>query len=82
MVDLPPKAGRFGVVSGVEVLRALDRLDITTRRAVEVVNWTNEEGARFQLSMLCSPGGPSYRNCATMKSMNARTFGDRWRVCG
>src|ERR1051326_699013 len=59
-LDTQAKGGRFdgilGVVSGMEVLRTLDRLAITTRRAVEVVNWTNEEGARFQPSMLCSLG--------------------------
>src|SRR5262249_44587027 len=59
-LDTQAKGGRFdgilGVVSGMEVLRTLDRLEITTRRAVEVVNWTNEEGARFQPSMLCSLG--------------------------
>src|SRR5262249_58317773 len=59
-LDTQAKGGRFdgilGVVSGMAVLRTLDRLAITTRRAVEVVNWTNEEGARFQPSMLCSPG--------------------------
>jgi N-carbamoyl-L-amino-acid hydrolase len=59
-LDTQAKGGRFdgvlGVVSGIEVLRTLDRLAIATRRAVEVVNWTNEEGARFQPSMLCSLG--------------------------
>jgi len=55
-LDTQAKGGRFdgilGVVSGMELLRTLDRLDVQTRRAVEVVNWTNEEGARFQPSML------------------------------
>src|ERR1700741_9380 len=46
-LDTQAKGGRFdgilGVVSGIEVLRTLDRLAITARRAVEEVNWTNEE---------------------------------------
>ncbi|WP_409259178.1 hypothetical protein [Paraburkholderia sp. WSM4177] len=29
------------------MLRALDRAGIATRRPVEVVAWTNEEGSRF-----------------------------------
>jgi N-carbamoyl-L-amino-acid hydrolase len=38
------------------ILRTLDRAGLPTTRAIEVVNWTNEEGARFQPSMLCSLG--------------------------
>jgi N-carbamoyl-L-amino-acid hydrolase len=57
-LDTQANGGRFdgilGVVSGIEILRTLDRLGIATRRAIEVVNWTNEEGARFQPAMLCS----------------------------
>lgn len=67
--DLPPvlvgshldtqwAGGRFdgvlGVLAGLEVLRTLDDLGMGTRRAIEVVNWTNEEGARFSPPMLCS----------------------------
>ena len=59
-LDTQAKGGRFdgilGVLCGIEILRTLDRLAITTRRAIEVVNWTNEEGARFQPPMLCSLG--------------------------
>ena len=59
-LDTQANGGRFdgilGVLSGIEILRTLDRLAITTRRAIEVVNWTNEEGARFQPPMLCSLG--------------------------
>ena len=57
-LDTQAKGGRFdgilGVLSGMEILRTLDRLGTRTRRAIEVVNWTNEEGARFQPPMLCS----------------------------
>ncbi|GJD53399.1 N-carbamoyl-L-amino-acid hydrolase [Methylobacterium crusticola] len=67
--DLPPvligshldtqwAGGRFdgilGVLAGLEVLRTLDDLGLSTRRSIEVVNWTNEEGARFSPPMLCS----------------------------
>jgi N-carbamoyl-L-amino-acid hydrolase len=59
-LDTQAKGGRFdgilGVLSGIEVLRTLDRFAVPTKRAIEVVNWTNEEGARFQPSMLCSLG--------------------------
>ncbi|MEQ9138240.1 MAG: Zn-dependent hydrolase [Thalassobaculum sp.] len=46
--------GILGVMAGLEILRALDDAGIATRRAIEVVNWTNEEGGRFPPPMLCS----------------------------
>jgi len=39
--------GPLGVLAGLECVRALDRAGVRTRRPVVVVNWTNEEGARF-----------------------------------
>ena len=39
--------GAYGVVAGLEVMLALDDAGITTRRAIEVMIWTNEEGSRF-----------------------------------
>lgn len=39
--------GAFGVVAGVEVLRALDDAKLATERPIDVVAWTNEEGCRF-----------------------------------
>ncbi len=57
-LDTQAAGGRFdgivGVLGGLEVLRSLDDLGIETRRPVEVVNWTNEEGARFTPPMLSS----------------------------
>ena len=56
--DSQAKGGRFdgplGVIAGLEVLRTLDERGIKTKRAIEVVNWTNEEGARFPPPMLAS----------------------------
>ncbi|MEH2529043.1 N-carbamoyl-L-amino-acid hydrolase [Bradyrhizobium sp. AZCC 1588] len=50
-LDTQAPGGRFdgvlGVLAGLEVVRTLNRAGIRTRRAIEVVNWTNEEGARF-----------------------------------
>ena len=57
-LDTQWAGGRFdgilGVLAGLEVLRSLDDGGIETLRPIEVVNWTNEEGARFQPPMLCS----------------------------
>jgi N-carbamoyl-L-amino-acid hydrolase len=50
-LDTQAPGGKFdgvlGVLAGLEAVRTLDRAGIRTRRAIEVVNWTNEEGARF-----------------------------------
>lgn len=50
-LDSQPSGGRYdgalGTLSAFEVLESLEDAGITTRRAVEVVAWTNEEGCRF-----------------------------------
>ena len=57
-LDTQPFGGRFdgvfGVLAGLEVLRTLNDAGIRTIAPLEVVNWTNEEGARFAPSMLAS----------------------------
>ena len=51
-MDSQPQGGRFdgiwGVVAGMEALTALHDAGVVTRRAVELVAWTNEEGGRFR----------------------------------
>ncbi|HEY4541463.1 MAG TPA: M20 family metallo-hydrolase [Noviherbaspirillum sp.] len=39
--------GAYGVIAGIEAMRALDDAGIRTRRPIEVAVWTNEEGSRF-----------------------------------
>ncbi|MFW6345501.1 MAG: M20/M25/M40 family metallo-hydrolase, partial [Halomonas sp.] len=50
-LDSQPSAGAYdgtlGVVAGLAVLRALATQSVSHARPVEVVSWTNEEGARF-----------------------------------
>ena len=57
-LDTQAAGGRFdgilGVLGGLEVLRTLRDAGLDTKRAIEVVNWTNEEGARFYPPMLAS----------------------------
>ena len=51
-LDSQPTGGKFdgayGVLAGFEVLEAMQHVGVTTRRAVELVCWSNEEGSRFQ----------------------------------
>ncbi|KAK0717577.1 hypothetical protein B0T26DRAFT_645918 [Lasiosphaeria miniovina] len=57
-LDTQPSGGRYdgilGVLAGVEMLRILNERDARTHFPVGVVNWTNEEGARFPISMVSS----------------------------
>ncbi|MGH0241446.1 Zn-dependent hydrolase [Sinorhizobium meliloti] len=50
-LDTQPSGGRFdgtyGVLAGFEALQAIIEAGIETRHPIEVVSWTNEEGARF-----------------------------------
>ncbi|KAI0002650.1 putative N-carbamoyl-L-amino acid hydrolase [Xylariaceae sp. FL0662B] len=57
-LDTQPTGGKYdgilGVVSALEVLQTIHANNITTYAPLCVVNWTNEEGARFPPAMLCS----------------------------
>ena len=46
--------GILGVLCGLEVVRSLNDRGLTTRRGIEVICWTNEEGARFNPPMMGS----------------------------
>lgn len=50
-LDSQPTGGKFdgayGVLAGLEVLDALNDGGVQTRRPLEVVAWTNEEGSRY-----------------------------------
>jgi len=57
-LDTVPTGGRFdgalGVLGALEVVRALRDAGLGTRRPLDVVCWTNEEGVRFSPAMLAS----------------------------
>jgi N-carbamoyl-L-amino-acid hydrolase len=57
-LDSQPTGGKFdgalGVLAGLEVLRTLQDLNITTEAPVILVNWTDEEGCRFGRAMMGS----------------------------
>jgi beta-ureidopropionase / N-carbamoyl-L-amino-acid hydrolase len=57
-LDTVPTGGRFdgvfGVIAGLEVMRALEQAGFRTRAPLELVNWTNEEGSRFRPAMMGS----------------------------
>jgi N-carbamoyl-L-amino-acid hydrolase len=57
-LDTQFRGGRFdgilGVLAGLEIIRTLNDHGIATRLPIAVVNWTNEEGARFEPPMIGS----------------------------
>ncbi len=57
-LDSQPSGGKFdgalGVMAGLEVIRTLDDLGLQTDAPLELVNWTDEEGARFGRSLMGS----------------------------
>ena len=57
-LDTQPTGGRFdgvyGVLAGLEVIRTLNDAGYETDAPLEVVVWTNEEGARFAPAMVGS----------------------------
>lgn len=54
-LDSQPKGGIYdgalGVVAALEFIKTLNDDEIITEHPVEIVNWTNEEGSRFQPTM-------------------------------
>jgi beta-ureidopropionase / N-carbamoyl-L-amino-acid hydrolase len=62
--------GILGVMAALEVVRTLNDAGVTTRRPIEIVNWTNEEGARFAPPML---GSAVWAGVRTLPWAHART---------
>lgn len=59
-LDSQPYGGRFdgvlGVIAALEVVRVINENNIETDYPIKVINFTNEEGARFEPPMLGSGG--------------------------
>lgn len=57
-LDTQPTGGKFdgvfGVLGALEVVRTLNDAGVKTAAPIEIVNWTNEEGARFSPAMVGS----------------------------
>jgi beta-ureidopropionase / N-carbamoyl-L-amino-acid hydrolase len=82
-LDTVPTGGRFdgvlGVLGALEVIRALNDAGIQTRAPLEIVNWTNEEGARFAPAMLASgvvSGRFTREEAYASRDADGRAFGD------
>jgi N-carbamoyl-L-amino-acid hydrolase len=77
--------GVLGVMSGLEVLRTLNDRGMETKRPIEVVVWTNEEGARFTPPMqgsLAFVGDLSLTDVLASRDADGMRFGDELRRIG
>jgi beta-ureidopropionase / N-carbamoyl-L-amino-acid hydrolase len=75
-LDTQPTGGRYdgayGVLAGFEVLEALEDGGIKTRRPIELVVWTNEEGSRFQPGAMGSAVFAGHNDLQTMLAVTDR----------
>ncbi|MEO5759407.1 MAG: M20/M25/M40 family metallo-hydrolase, partial [Mesorhizobium sp.] len=88
-LDTQPTGGKFdgilGVLAGLEILRTLNESCYVTRHPLMLVNWTNEEGARFSPAMLGSGvhAGVFDRHFAdTRIARDGQAFGDALEAIG
>ncbi len=82
-MDTQPRGGRFdgiwGVMAGLEVLSALHASNLRTARPIEVVAWTNEEGARFTpgcMGSMAWSGDTPLDRFASVRDEAGISFGD------
>ncbi|KAK3081252.1 hypothetical protein LTS18_008667 [Coniosporium uncinatum] len=80
-LDTQPAGGKFdgilGVLGGLEVLSVLKENSVKTRNPIAVVNWTNEEGTRFNSGMLGSSvwaGDIGMEEAYGLKDVDGKTF--------
>ncbi|MGI6245808.1 MAG: Zn-dependent hydrolase [Pseudochelatococcus sp.] len=88
-LDTQINGGRFdgivGVLAGLEVVRTLNDAGHTTRRPIVVVDWTNEEGARFSPPMVasgCFVGRYAPDWCHDLVADDGARFGDELERIG
>jgi N-carbamoyl-L-amino-acid hydrolase len=71
-MDSQPRGGRFdgiyGVLAALESLEAIHESGVKTRRAIELVAWSNEEGGRFPP---CTMGSAVYTGAKTLEQVLA-----------
>jgi N-carbamoyl-L-amino-acid hydrolase len=88
-LDTQPTGGKFdgalGVLAALEALRTLHEAGYETYAPIEIVNWTNEEGARFAPAMIASgvfAGVFTREFAADRKDRTGVRFGDALEAIG
>nr|WP_264185503.1 allantoate amidohydrolase [Roseicella aerolata] len=81
-LDTQPSGGKFdgpyGVLAGLEILRALHEAGAETEAPIVLVNWTSEEGCRFSPSMIGAAGAMGVLDEATVLAAPAMDDGERY----
>lgn len=85
-MDTQPNGGRFdgiwGVIAGLEAVQALREAGVATKRPIEVVAWTNEEGGRFAPGCMGSMAYAGFKPADTWDAVadnEGLTFGEELR---
>ena len=88
-LDTQPTGGKFdgvlGVLAGLEIMRALHEAGAETEAPLLLINWTNEEGARFSPPMMGSGAAMGIFSEAEVLAKTAAdgaVFGDELRRIG
>ena len=88
-LDTQPSGGKFdgifGVLSGLEVIHTLNDAGYITNAPLELIDWTNEEGTRFNPPMLASGvfAGVFERDFAyAREDRNGKKFGEELERIG
>jgi N-carbamoyl-L-amino-acid hydrolase len=88
-LDTQPTGGKFdgilGVLAGLELIRTLNDAGYETEAPIELINWTNEEGARFSPAMLASgvfTGRFSLDYALGRPDRDGKRFGDELKRIG
>ena len=88
-LDTQPEGGRFdgvyGVLAALELVRTLNDHGIVTSKPIEIVSWTNEEGARFTPAMLGSAvfvGATPLQTALDTKDADGVSLRDALGQCG
>ena len=88
-LDTQPTGGKYdgvlGVLGALEAVRSMNDLGIKTKHPICVVNWTNEEGARFAPAMLASgvfAGELSQDYAYARTDLDGKTFGEELERIG
>ncbi|RAI00245.1 Zn-dependent hydrolase [Acuticoccus sediminis] len=88
-LDTQPAGGKFdgilGVLGGLEAIRTLNDAGYETSRPITLINWTNEEGARYAPAMSGSgvySGEIGYDDMMARPDRDGIRFGDELKRIG
>ncbi len=85
VIHAGPYDGCLGVIGSIEVVEALKKAGVKTKRPIVVSVWTNEEGVRYSPDMMGSlvyAGGYSLEDALASRGTDGTILGDELRRIG